>query len=289
MKMHRDSARRSGLVALLAATLILPACGRSTGDGNDAAVAAPAAGKGLAAVVAGDHRSAENKARDVHRHPVGTLTFFGIRPDMTVVELWPFGGWYTEVLAPYVRDKGVYYAAGLDPASTEANDQNFLALFDALLAARPDMYSKVRKSVLAADKMEVAPEGTADLVVSFRNIHNWAWSGMHEQVFAAAFKALKPGGVLGIVEHRHSDPDFAPLQRGQGYAGEEWTIRQVEAAGFRLDGRSDINDNPKDTKDYPRGVWTLPPNLAMGDVDRAKYEAIGESDRFTLRFVKPVE
>jgi predicted methyltransferase len=141
--------------------------------------------------------------------------------------------------------------------------------------------------VLAPGKFEIAPAGSVDLVLSFRNIHNWVWAGIDKDVYAAAFNALKPGGVLGIVEHRHADPNYAPREPGQAYVGEEWAIAQIEAAGFKLDGRSDINNNPRDTKDHPRGVWTLPPSYAMGEQDRAKYEAIGESDRFTLRFVKP--
>jgi predicted methyltransferase len=276
----------------MAALLIgLAACAdRGTTDTAAAAAAAdvaPVAGEGLAAIVAGEHRSAANKARDAHRHPVETLTFFGIRPDMTVVELWPFGGWYTEILAPYLRDAGVFYAAGMDPASTDANDQRYTASLNAMLAAHPELYPNVRMTVLAKDKYEIAPAGTADLVVSFRNIHNWVWSDMDEAVFAAAFTALKPGGVLGIVEHRHADPSFESTTPGQAYVGEEWAIGKIEAAGFRLEARSDINNNPLDTKDHPRGVWTLPPIYMLGDQDRAKYEAIGESDRFTLRFVKP--
>jgi predicted methyltransferase len=247
----------------------------------------PAANGALAAVVAGEHRSAANKARDVYRHPVETLGFFGIAPRSTVVELWPFGGWYTEILAPYLRNQGVLFAAAMDPASTDANDIRYNASLNKILAARPDLYDKVRLSVLAKGKMDLAPPGSADLVVSFRNIHNWVWAGIEKDVFAAAFRALKPGGVLGIVEHRHADPNYEPKTPGQAYVGEDYAVRLIESAGFRLAARSAINNNPSDTKDHPRGVWTLPPSFAMGDVDRAKYAAIGESDRFTLKFVKP--
>jgi predicted methyltransferase len=283
---HVPHPMKAGWMAAMASTCaitLLGACAStgSTGTGGRAASAA------LAAAVAAEHRSAANKARDPYRHPLETLGFFGITPTSTVVELWPFGGWYTEILAPYLRDQGVYYAAAMDPASTEAEDQRANASLDKLLSARPELYSKVRLSVLAKGKAELAPAGTADLVVSFRNIHNWAWEGMEREVFAAAFKALKPGGVLGIVEHRHNDPNFEPRTPGQAYVGEEWAVKQIEAAGFRLVARSDINRNPKDTKDYARGVWTLPPTFAMGEQDRAKYAAIGESDRFTLKFVKP--
>lgn len=244
------------------------------------------AGRGLAKVIAGDQRSAANKARDQYRHPLQTLTFFGITPRSTVVELWPFGGWYTEILAPYLRDHGVYYAAAMDPASKDPEDLRYNDSLNKMLADRPDLYSKVRLSVLAKGKTEIAPPGTADLVVTFRNIHNWVWAGMDKDVYAAAYRALKPGGVLGVVEHRSNDPDHQP-KAGEAYVGEEWAAKQIEAAGFKLVARSNINNNPKDTKDYPKGVWTLPPSYAMGDQDRAKYAAIGESDRFTLKFVKP--
>ncbi len=240
----------------------------------------------LKAVVNGDQRSAANKARDKYRHPVETLAFFGIRPNMTVVELWPFGGWYTEIIAPYVKDKGVYYAAAMDPTSTDREDTEYNAELKKLLDARPDLYGKVKWSVLAKGKYNLAPDGSADLVVTFRNIHNWVWSGDEKEVFAAAFRALKPGGVLGVEEHRANDPKAKP-GRGQAYVGEDYAIALIESVGFKLAGKSNINNNPKDTKDYPKGVWTLPPSFAMGDTDRAKYAAIGESDRFTLRFVKP--
>jgi predicted methyltransferase len=281
---------RPGLFALGVLCVALAACSgkpATEAAADPAAAAAPPPGEGLAQVVAGEHRSAANKARDAHRHPVETLTFFGIHPDSTVVELWPFGGWYTEILAPYLRERGVYYAAAMDPASTDANDQRYNASLNEMLAAHPELYSNVKLSVLAPGKYEIAPAGSADLVLSFRNIHNWVWAGIDKDVYAAAFAALKPGGVLGIVEHRHADPNYEPRQPGQAYVGEEWAIAQIEAAGFKLDERSGINNNPKDTKDHPRGVWTLPPTYALGDQDRAKYEAIGESDRFTLRFIKP--
>jgi predicted methyltransferase len=240
----------------------------------------------LKAVVNGDQRSAENKARDKYRHPVETLAFFGIRPNMTVVELWPFGGWYTEIIAPYVKDKGTYYAAAMDPTSTGREATEYNGELKKLLEAHPDLYGKVKWSVLAKGKYNLAPEGSADLVVTFRNIHNWVWSGDEKEVFAAAFRALKPGGVLGVEEHRANDPKAKP-GRGQAYVGEDYAISLIESVGFKLAGRSNINNNPKDTKDYPKGVWTLPPSFAMGDTDHAKYAAIGESDRFTLRFVKP--
>ena len=242
----------------------------------------------LKGIVSGDQRSDKNKARDKYRHPVETLAFFGIRPNMTVVELWPFGGWYTEIIAPYLKGTGTYYAAAQDPTSNDAEDKELNARLKALLDARPDLYSEVKWSVLAHGKYDIAPAASADMVVTFRNIHNWVWSGDEKEVFAAAFRALKPGGVLGVEEHRSNNPQEKP-GKDQAYTGEEYAIGLIQSVGFKLVARSSINNNPKDTKDYPKGVWTLPPNYAEGDKDRAKYAAIGESDRFTLKFVKPAQ
>ena len=242
----------------------------------------------LVSVVNGDQRSAANKARDKYRHPVETLAFFGIRPNMTVVELWPFGGWYTEIIAPYLKGTGTYYAAAQDPSSNDKEDKELNARLKALLDSRPDLYGEVKWSVLAKGKYNIAPDGSADMVVTFRNIHNWVWSGYEKEVFAAAFRALKPGGILGVEEHRNNNPQEKP-GNDQAYTGEDYAIKLIESAGFKLVGRSNINNNPKDTKDYPKGVWTLPPSYAEGDKDRAKYAAIGESDRFTLKFVKPAQ
>ena len=278
----RPSRTRTFVISLMAiaATSLAVAASGPTAQTSGADLAK------LKAVVNGDQRSAANKARDKYRHPVQTLAFFGVRPNMTVVELWPFGGWYTEILAPYVKDKGSYYAAAMDPASNEPEDKQYNAELKALLDAHPDLYSQVKWSVLSRGKYDIAPAGSADMVVTFRNIHNWVWAGDEKEVFAAAFRALKPGGILGVEEHRNNDTNAKP-KRGEAYVGEDYAIGLIESAGFKLVGRSNINNNPKDTKDYPKGVWTLPPSFAMGDKDRAKYAAIGESDRFTLKFVKP--
>ncbi len=279
-KAHQPNRTRRNAGLLLSACLVALAAG----------VAVPAAERpvdpALRAAVDSSARSPENKARDRYRHPLQTLTFFGIRSNMTVVELWPFGGWYTEILAPYLRDRGLLYEAAMDPSSTDREDMELNSELKAMFAAHPKAFDKVRLSVLGPGKMQIAPDGTADMVLTFRNIHNWVWAGMQKQVFAAAFRALKPGGILGVVEHRSNDPDAVPA-KGQGYVGEQYAIRLIESAGFKLVARSDINRNPADTKDYPKGVWTLPPNYAEGEKDRAKYAAIGESDRFTLKFVKP--
>ena len=251
------------------------------------AVAADNVDPKLAAAVNSDFRSAADRARDPYRHPLQTLTFFGIKPTMTVVELWPFGGWYTAILAPYLHDHGTLYAAAMDPDSTSAEDKRSNSELAALLAAHPSVYGKVQVTVLAPHKMQIAPDGTADMVVTFRNIHNWVWAGMEKDVLAAAYRALKPGGILGVVEHRNNDPQFIPKTPGVGYVGEQYAIELIQSAGFRLVGQSNVNRNPKDTKDYPNNVWSLPPTYADGDKDRAKYAAIGESDRFTLKFIKP--
>jgi predicted methyltransferase len=207
---------------------------------------------------------------------------------MTVVELWPFGGWYTQIIAPYLKGTGTYYAAAQDPNSKDKEDQELNARLKALLDSRPDLYGEVKWSVLAPGKYDIAPPGSADMVVTFRNIHNWVWSGYEKQVFEAAYRALKPGGILGVEEHRSNNPEEKP-GKGQAYTGEDYAIKLIESVGFKLAGRSNINNNPKDTKDYPKGVWTLPPSYAEGDKDRARYAAIGESDRFTLKFVKPAQ
>ena len=283
--------RASRVVALLAGVALAAAVGAADKKMMSAASTGGqttgAALKKLQDVVNGPQRTPEQKARDPYRHPVETLSFFGIQPNMTVVELWPFGGWYTSILAPYVKGTGKFYAAAMDPASTNPGDLKYNAQLKQMLDAHPDIYSEVQWSVLAPGKMQIAPDGSADLVVTFRNIHNWTWQGMEKDVFAAAFRALKPGGILGVEEHRNNDPGFEPKERGKAYVGEDWAVKLIESTGFKLVGRSDINRNPKDTKDYPKGVWTLPPNYAEGDKDKAKYAAIGESDRFTLKFVKP--
>ena len=246
-------------------------------DEGLAEVADPA----LIAVVNGAHRSDARKARDQYRHPVETLTLFGLKPDMTVVELWPFGGWYTEILAPYLREHGKYYGATVAPDDKGLG--RYRAAYEKELASKPDLYDRVTVTDLEPGKSEIAPVGTADMVVTFRNIHNWDREGMSEGVFKEVHKALKPGGIFGVVEHR---ADSGKEGKQPGYVDEDRVIKRVEAAGFKLVAKSEINANPKDTKDYPGGVWTLPPNFREGDKNRDKYTAIGESDRFTLKFVK---
>jgi predicted methyltransferase len=275
---------------LSVASVLLAAC--ATGPSAPRAPPAPPRDTVTAAaierVLAGEHRSFENRARDAYRHPVDTLLFFGIKPEMTVVEVWPgAGGWYTEVLAPLLAEKGKLYAAMLPPMPGNEYVTKSLADFDAKLASRPDLYGKVTLTRLGPGDFDVAPPGSADLVVTFRNLHNWMNLGYAKEAFAGMYRALKPGGTLGVEEHRASADKPQDPRAANGYVNEQYAIDLITSAGFVLEARSEINANPKDTKDYEQGVWALPPTYRAGNRDRAKYEAIGESDRFTLRFRKP--
>ena len=218
--------------------------------------------------------------------PDATLAFFGLHPDMTVVEVWPSGA-YTQILAPLLKQRGRLYEAHLDPSSSEYARRT-VDDFRAKLTARPDLYDKVVVTTLAAPPASatIAPAGSADLVVTFGSLHNWMMFGWQREAFAAMHAALKPDGVLGVVEHR-GDPKWPQDPKAaSGYVHEQYAIELIESVGFKLVGRSEVNANPKDTKDYEKGVWTLPPTFAAGAKDRARYAAIGESDRFTLKFVK---
>jgi len=259
-----------------------PALPAPTSPTRDEATAAA-----IELALAGPHRSAENRDRDAYRHPLDTLLFFGIKPDMTVVEVWPgAGGWYTEVLAPLLAERGKLYAAMLPPEPGNAYVAASLKSFADKLAARPDLYGRVEVTSLGRGNFAIAPPGTADLVVTFRNLHSWMSLGIANEAFAEMHRALKPGGILGVVDHR-ADPAAPQDPRAtNGYVNEDYAIALIEAVGFELVARSPVNDNPKDTRDHPQGVWTLPPNYRLGKRDRAKYEAIGESDRFTLKFRK---
>lgn len=226
-------------------------------------------------------RPGAESARDQYRHPLQTLTFFGIKPDMTVVEIWPGEGWYTDILAPYLKDDGKLYAAINSGENAKEYKQK--------LADNPARFGRVVVTTLdPPDKMKIAPVGSADMVLTFRNVHNWMRRGYASQVFKAMYTALKPGGVLGVTEHRGDPSKPQDPQAASGYVREDYVITLAEEAGFILTGKSDINANPKDAKDYAKGVWTLPPTLRLGDTDKAKYLAIGESDRMTLKFTKPI-
>jgi predicted methyltransferase len=250
------------------------------------AVPVASAADTLAAQIDSPHRTAANRARDTYRHPLGTLQFFGVHEDQTVVEIWPGGSaWWTEVLAPYVQAKGRYVAAipSEQGASEEALKGN--RTFADKLASDPARYGKV--SIAHFPAQDIVPAGSADVVLSFRNLHNWLTTNTADDAFNSFYRALKHGGTLGIEDHRARLDEPADAQLAKGYVREDEAVRLAEKAGFRLVARSTVNDNPKDTKDYAEGVWTLPPTYRLKDQDRARYSAIGESDRFTLKFIKP--
>lgn len=253
-------------------------------------VTAQAAPDPLADAIASPARTPQFVTRDAYRHPLETLRFFGLRPDQTVVEIWPGRGWYMEILAPYLHDKGSYYAAVEAPdiagASKEAKEN--AAFIHKRIADDPARFGKVIVTELQPpQRTQICPAGSADVVLTFRNVHNWIEAGNQQAQFDAFFKALKPGGVLGVVEHRAKPGTSLEEMRKSGYVDEAYIKKLAVTAGFRFSAESPVNNNPKDTKDYPEGVWTLPPTLELGDKDRAKYLAIGESDRMTLKFVKP--
>lgn len=264
---------------------------------TEAVEAAPA--MTLAEAVASDSRSAEEKARDVWRHPVETLEFFGVTSDMKVVEVWPGGGWYTNILAPWLASGGgTLVAAGFDAASIEdperrARTETRLAEFKAAYA--DPKFGTIEHTAFSASSGPLTAEGTADVVLTFRNLHNWMAAGYTEKFFADAYAALKPGGVLGVVEHRLPSTQAQDPKATSGYVHEDYVKALATAAGFEFVEASEVNANPADTADHPFGVWTLPPNSATTDregkpvegFDPEKYKAIGESDRMTLKFRKP--
>ncbi len=247
----------------------------------------------IQAAIAGDHRSAENKARDQYRKPSETLEFLGLRSDMTVVEIWPGAGWYTEILAPALQEDGKFYAAQFSPNAPFGYQRRAFGTFLTTLGNTPDLFRDVTITAFELPyDLRIAPPGSADMVLTFRNAHNWvmeinAGGAYAHAAFKAAFDALKTGGVFGVVDHEWDDPKTEDPLAANGYISKQRTIELAKAAGFELAAESDLLHNAKDTKDYERGVWTLPPSYALGDKDRKRYEAIGESDRFLLKFVKP--
>jgi predicted methyltransferase len=276
--------RQSIIVATLATVGLFGGSALQAKDHDGLGKEAQAA---LQQAVNGPQRTESNRARDQYRHPVETLSFIGVKPKDTVVELWPGGGWYTEILAPYLADKGKLIAAA--PAGKGAD--SMAKRFD----ANPALFGKIQRvnfpTVLGGTG--VAP-GTADVVLTFRNVHNWKMGYMRpdktdysEAAFKEIFAMLKPGGVLGIEDHRLPESASAERERESGYIKQSTVRALAEKAGFKFAGESTINANPKDTADWKEGVWTLPPSFALGEQDKAKYAAIGESDRMTLRFVKP--
>lgn len=269
------------LVASAAIAIAAPAA--AMGDDSHAGHHAPKEHDAIATAVAAPTRTPANLARDTWRHPAQTLAFFGVKPGNTVVELWPGGGWYTEILAPLAKAGGgtLYAAAPWERGLNRLKEWQ---------GAKPDTYGAIKLAEFPnAGTNPKVPDGSADVVLTFRNVHNWRFGGSDNtaNAFKQIFAMLKPGGTLGVVEHRLNEGDDAAKEEKSGYMKESSIIAFAEAAGFKLAGRSEINANPRDTKDYEKGVWTLPPSLTEGDKDRAKYVAIGESDRMTLKFVKP--
>jgi len=236
----------------------------------------------LAAIIDGPQRSEANKARDRYRRPLEVLTFFGVQADSNVVEIVPGkAGYWVEILAPYLRDRGRYTASG--------DAQRDIAPLKARIAASSELYGKTIITEFTGGDQEIAPPGSADFVLTFRNVHNWMHAGTADAAFQAFYKALKPGGILGVEDHRARSDQPQDPQAKSGYVRQDFAIALAEKAGFKLLGASEVNANPKDTKDYPEGVWTLPPTYRLKDQDRDKYSAIGESDRFVLKFAKRAE
>ena len=256
--------------------VLLPLCLLS---GLSGAALAQEPGQALRAAVAGPARDPAFVARDEARHPGAELAFFDLRPDQSVVEIWPFGGYWTEILAPYLHDHGTYYAALEAPMKPGS-------AFARRLAAHPQLYDRVHLTQ-ATGSTDVAPANSVDRVLTFRNLHNWMKRGNAPQMLASFFRALKPGGILGIEEHRGNRHVAQDPQAKDGYVNQDTAIALAEAAGFKLVATSEIDANPKDTAEWPAGVWTLPPTFALGAKDHDRYAAIGEGDNMVLKFRKP--
>ena len=290
------SALRCCLILALGTPLIGACTSMNTSTNTSAAAEAaqaPAADTGLSAAIAGSWRDPKNAARDAARHPRETLGFFGVAANETVLEITPGGsGWYAEILAPYLRDKGTYIAALTDPMAVAEGrsreyQQKTMDDLKARLAKAPAQFDRVRFAAFDPKQPMFAAADSVDTVLTFRNVHNWMGGGTADAHFAGFYAALKPGGVLGVVEHRAKPGTDPEKMKKSGYLTEQVVIDLATKAGFVLDARSEVNANPKDTADHPNGVWTLPPTNRHDAEDAAMYQAIGESDRMTLRFVKP--
>ena len=240
----------------------------------------------LVSAIADPARKPSQVARDKYRHPLEELTFFGLNPSMTVVELWPGGGYWTDIIGPYLAKSGHYYVSVNAPG--DAEEDAGVAKFQARIAAEKDRLGPLKVTLLGPGHFDIAPPGSADLVLTFRNLHNWMDGRFTDDALAGIFKALKPGGIFGIEEHRGRDDVPQDPKAENGYVREDYTLALVKKAGFEYVGKSEINANPRDTKDYPKGVWTLPPSFAEGEKDRQKYAAIGEADNYVLKFRKPL-
>ena len=240
-----------------------------------------------AAVDAG-HRTAEHRARDVYRHPIEVLSFCGLEADQSILEIWPGGGWYADILAPVVRERGTYAAAIFGPHAPAAYQTRLDAELLDRFAAHPEIYVVPQVIPMwAPEDLDLGEPASIDAVFTFRNLHNWVKYGSAPDVFAAIHSVLRPGGTFCVVDHRADARMPTDETAESGYVDDAYAIQLIQQAGFRLIAVSDTLDNPRDTADHPRGVWTLPPSYRLGDQDRDHYAAIGESDRFLLRFVKP--
>ncbi len=271
---------KTTLAALSLTALLVP--------GFSQAADTPISAQHYASVLAGSWRDPANSARDGYRHPQQTLEFFGLGAGQTVIEITPGGGWYSELLAPLLKDHG-HYIAAVQAASSSAfaatSEQNLKKKF----AADPARYGKAEVVEFDPKAPAFGKPASADAVLTFRNVHNWVDAGTAPATFSALYAVLKPGGVLGVEDHRANDGADLEAIKDSGYLTTAQVVKLATDAGFTLAGQSEVNANPKDTKDYPGGVWTLPPSLRYGEQDKAKYLAIGESDRMTLRFVKPAK
>lgn len=246
----------------------------------------------VAAASVGEHRSAANRERNEYRHPAQTLNFFGFEEGMTVLEIWPGGGWYTEILAPAIRGHGQFVIANWDVEVEGQPDYRYRLpeQLQAKFDARPDLYDQVEMVAYSPPQSpSLGDADSYDLILTFRNVHGWIGDGIAETVFAEFARVLKPGGILGVVQHRAEVGSDPTETAGMGYVPESAVVSMATSAGLELVASSDVNANSLDTRDHPEGVWTLPPGLALDEQDRERYLAIGESDRMTLRFVKPAE
>ncbi|KMT65712.1 class I SAM-dependent methyltransferase [Catenovulum maritimum] len=240
------------------------------------------------------HRSQANSARDQYRNPIQTLDFFELKPEHTVVEIWPGAGWYSEIFAPLLKPRGKYYAAHF-PANSPIkyftkNLKKYNNKLNSSAVYQNVILTEFNPAVSAQDA-QIAPDNSADRIFTFRNLHNWYINGGEAaaiNAYKSFYKALKPGGILGVVDHRMPEHQDQANNKSSGYIKQSLAIKWAEQAGFELVATSEINSNPNDTADHPKGVWTLPPALRLGEQDKAKYLAIGESDRFTLKFKKPI-
>jgi predicted methyltransferase len=282
--------KRTAAIATASLALFAAGCATNSQQAAQPTQTPTASASSLDAAINGPQRNERAKARDVYRHPKETLQFFGVEPTQTVLEIAPGGGWYTDILAPWLHDHGHLVEAQYVSTSPElaAEDRDTDAAFLRKLSASPALYGNVKVGTLHAGQFTgFDAHEQFDRVLTFRNIHNWMKDGQIDDNLRAFWLALKPGGVLGVEEHRAKRGATVQQMIDSGYVTEDYVIEHAQAAGFVLAARSEINANPKDTKDYPNGVWSLPPTYKGGDVDRAKFAAIGESDRMTLRFIKP--